>query len=134
MFKKIIRAIHYLRVYFLVFITISFFYYLGLQPVNVSKFIGAKMGRAVGMSISVPENPFNHLALQLDEKQSRLAVQENDLEKRELALTSINSGPQYKLIIVLATGIVVLFILILLNFYFDYRRRKQSGFSPSLKS
>ncbi len=122
--KKIIKLIHAARVYFLIFITISFFYYLGLNPVDVGKFIGAKMGSAVGMSVSVPENPFNRLALQLKEKEERLNQKEMELSEREKALREANRG-QERLVIGLTVGIVILFGLVLFNYYLDYRRRQK---------
>jgi hypothetical protein len=124
MFKKMIKFIHAARVYFLLFITVSFFYYLGLNPVDVGCFIGAKMGSAVGMSVSVPENPFNRLALQLKEKEERLNQKEIELSEREKILREANRG-QERLVIGLTVGIVILFGLIVLNYYLDYRRRSK---------
>ena len=122
MLKKTIKFIHTLRVIFLVLIIIAFFTVIGINPVDVSKFVGSKIGRAVGMSISVPENPFNKLALQLKEKESQLAVREKELAAREQELNK--TGNQDTLIWLLITGIGVLFVLIFLNYFLDYRRKK----------
>jgi hypothetical protein len=126
MIKKIIKIIHYLRVYFLAFITVAFLYFVGLQPIEVGKFVGAKLSRAVGMSVSIPANPFNRLALQLEEKEDKLNKKELELNQIEEKLknTPPSSSNNFWLYF-LAGGIIVLFILILINYYFDYKRRKK---------
>ena len=124
MLKKTFKFIHNLKFFFLGFIVVIFLLVIGLNPIDISKFIGAKLGAAVGMSISVPENPFNKLALQLKEKEERLDLREQVLFKKEQALQ--NSPNQDTLIIFIAIGIGILFILILANYYFDYRRRKSA--------
>jgi hypothetical protein len=125
MLRRTIKAIHYLRVYFLAFFIIVLFYYVGLQPVDVSKFIGAKFSRAVGMSTSVPENPFNKVALQLKEKEQQLNEKENALDLKADELAHDNYTLQTKLTIILIAGVALLFLLIMLNFYFDYKRKQQ---------
>lgn len=128
MFKQIIRAVHYLRVYFLAFFLIALFYYIGQQPADFSRFVGANLSRAVGMSTSVPENQYNRLALQLSEKEKNLNVRESELEEREAQLKTSGYPLQIKLMGVMAGGIFLLFILISLNFYFDYRRKRKEKF------
>ena len=96
---------------------------IGLSPVSITKFFGAKLGSAVGVSTSVPENPFNKLAGQLKQKEEELALREQELNLKAEELDSGNNS-QDLLIIVLGIGIVVLFALVLLNYYLDYRRRK----------
>ena len=125
MLKKTIKFIHTLRVFLLVFIVIAFFTVLGINPVDISKFVGSKIGRAVGMSISVPENPFNKLALQLKEREIELDARERDLAGKELALNNI-FGKQFNFtILALSIGIGILFILVVFNYYLDYRRKKK---------
>ena len=124
MLKRLIKTIHYLRVYFLAFFVVALFYYIGLQPINVSKFIGAKLSSAVGMSTSVPENPFNKVALQLKEKEQSLNEKENSLYQREAELAKNQYSLQTKLMKVMIAGIFVLLLLILFNYYLDYRRKK----------
>jgi hypothetical protein len=127
MLHKIFRAIHYLRVYLFAFILVAFFYYLGQQPVDLAKFVGAKLSRAISMSVSVSENPYNKLALQLKDKENQLNQREQDLAVRETKLQDQNLTWQTKLILVLGAGIIVLFVLILVNFYLDYRRRQNKN-------
>jgi len=126
MIHKTIKHIHRFRIYFLAFIVMAFFYQLGLNPVDLSKFIGAKVGSAIGMTISVPENPINKLALELKQKEAGLNEREQDLNEREKALAKA-SALNDNLYIFMGGGIIVLFILVLMNFYLDYKRRKSGA-------
>lgn len=124
MLKHTVSLIHRLRILFLIVITVSFMFVLGLNPIDISVFIGAKMGEAVGMKISVPENPFNKLAAELKEKENRLSEREEELNDRELALARQTIAEQRTLIMVLAIGIVILFFLVIVNYILDFRRKK----------
>lgn len=124
MLHKTAKHIHRWRVYFLLGITALFLYYAQLNPLRIGQFVGAKMGQAVGMTTSVPENPFNKLAAQLEEKQDSLDAREAALDAREADLAT-GSSTQQKLLLFVAIGIVVLFVLILLNFYYDWHRQKR---------
>lgn len=125
MFRKTFKFIHYLRVYFLVFILVSFLYQLGVSPIDLGRFVGARFGSAVGMNTSVPENPINRLAMQLKEKEDRLSALEADLNEREKALNDLDLEGQNKLLMAMAAGIAILFVLLVINFYLDYRRRRK---------
>lgn len=124
MIKKTVRKIHDLRIFFLAFILVSFLYNIGLGPVDISKIIGAKFSSAVGLSVGVPENPINTLARQLEEKEKRLAQKEEDLLKKEDDLKKIIR--EDKTVKFLMIGIVVLFFLVMLNYFLDYKRRKKT--------
>ena len=125
MLKRTIKFIHRLRIFFFLFILVSFLYYLGLNPVDVGRFVGSKIGSAVGMSISVSENPFNKLALQLKEREEGLDEREEALAVREIELNKQAQADNNPAIIFLLAGVAVLFFLIILNYYLDYRRRKK---------
>jgi hypothetical protein len=133
MIKKIIGFIHSLRIVFLVFIICGFFGVVGINPVNLSEFLGAKFGQAIGMSVSVPENPFNKIALQLQEKENSLNQREIELNKRADELSAGKSDSQNPLITYLMLGIFVLFILVLANYYLDFKRRKTEKNYSSVK-
>lgn len=124
MIKPIIKIIHRLRVYFFIFILVAFFYQIGVQPIELGKFIGARFSSAVGVSTSVPENPFNKLALQLKEKKQGLDEREDNLNNWEELLNKKTNQNDTIIFIVISIGIVVLFFLIAINFYLD---RKRSG-------
>jgi len=124
MLHKTIKHVHRWRVYFLLGITALFLYYAQMNPIQIGQFMGAKMGQAVGMSVAVPENPFNKLALELQEKEELLESREAELAAREASL-GVNNNTQQKLLIFVAVGIVVLLVLILINFYYDWYRQKR---------
>jgi hypothetical protein len=126
MINKAIKAIHRLRILFLIIIAAGFLYTAGLNPVDVSVFLGAKLGRAVGMSTSVPENPFNKLTKELREKEEKLDTREAGIKEREEAIAEETISRQQNLIMVMAIGLVVLFLLVVLNYYLDFRRRQRN--------
>jgi hypothetical protein len=127
MIKRTIKFIHNLRIYLFALILVSFLFVIGLNPVDLSVFVSSKLGRAVGMSVSIPENPINKLALQLKEKEDRLDQREQELDQREVDIDKQLEAKYNPVLVVLAVGIGVLFILILFNYYLDYRRRKRQG-------
>ena len=124
MIRKTVNFIHSLRLYLLAIIIIGFFFVSGLNPVDISVFFGAKLGKAIGMSIGVPENPFNKLALELKQKEVELDQREKELIKREEGLSKVKANGNWVLY-GLAIGILILFVLVGVNFYFDRRRRTQ---------
>ncbi len=81
MINKTIKKIHQYRLGFLVLISFLFLLFLGLNPVDMSKYYGARFSSAVGMSISIPENPVNKIAKQLNEKEADLNAREIELDK-----------------------------------------------------
>lgn len=125
MIKETFRMMHNLKVAFFLMIVIYFFAMIGVNPLDVGSFFGAKFGSAIGMSTSVAENPFNKLAVQLEQKEKALDIREQRVEKMERELTS---GFGYGgIIYLLAAGVAILFFLLLINFYLDYKRRKKNS-------
>lgn len=125
MLKPTINFIHKLRVYLLVFIVIVFFYQIGLHPIELGKFVGARFSSAIGISTSVPENPFNKLALQLKERQQDLDDKEQELNRWEEDLDKRTNSNDILIFSIISFGIILLFILISVNFYLDYRRKQK---------
>ncbi len=111
-----------MRVLLFMMIVMSFFYIANLNPIDITAFFGASFGQAIGVAASVPENPFNQLALQLKEKEDNLANREKAVSEREAAL---NGSGQAWWFVGLGIGIGALFILLSFNFYFDYRRDRR---------
>jgi len=123
MLKRTVKYIHNLRILFLFFIPFCFFLVLGLNPIDLGKILKTKMGQAVGMSVGVPENRYNKLAAQLEAKEDGLDERERDIKLLEERI--VNSyGDQERLVILLSIGIVILFILVFINYYLDYKKRK----------
>ncbi len=126
MIKKTIQTIHDLKIFFLAIIIVSFLYNLGLDPIDLAKYIGAKFTSAIGVtnSASVAPNPINTLASQLKNKELALAQKEYALQEKEQAMQK-SISLQNRLIVFLSIGIIALFILIILNYYLDYQRKKR---------
>lgn len=125
MIKRTVKYIHNLRILFLFFIPFCFFLVLGLNPIDVSQIIKVKIGQAVGMSVGVPENSYNKVAAQLEEKEDKLKNKENELVALEERISNSYKG-QENLVLFLSIGILILFFLVLLNYYLDYKRRKMN--------
>jgi hypothetical protein len=124
MINKTVKKIHRHRISFLVLISFLFLAYLGMNPIDISKYFGAKFGSSVGMSVGVPENPINKLAMQLKEKEEDLNERERALADKEAGLVNPSRGDRM-IIWIMGLGIITLFILILVNFYLDRRYRKK---------
>lgn len=96
-------------------------------PTVVVKSASSMLGSAsVGMNAAVDENPFNTLAQQLVNKERELQAREGVLDQREYVLDA-REAPMafYSLLLGLAVCLLVLF-----NFYFDWRRDRRSIKSP----
>jgi hypothetical protein len=126
MIHKTIKKIHHYRLLFLFVSSLAFLTFLGTNPIDLGKYYGAQFGSAVGMSVGIPENPVNKVARQLKEKEDSLNQWESALEAREGALNKKPKSDQF-IIYLMGSGIVVLFLLIIINFYLDKRHRKKNG-------
>jgi hypothetical protein len=125
MIKRTVKYIHNLRILFLFFIPFCFFLVLGMNPVDLSRIITGKMGQAVGISVGVSENKYNKLAAQLEDKEDRLDAREGELALLEKKMSDSYKG-QETLILFLFAGIMILFMLVSVNYYLDYKRKKMS--------
>lgn len=85
--------------------------------IAILSFVGANwQARADEMSSRVLENPYNRLAAQLDDKGQ-------ELSRREQALNALEARLEKSYFQVF--GLVgFLFVLILINFILDYKRRR----------
>lgn len=92
---------------------------------NVSlgtKEFAREMGAAVGASASVPPNEYNTLAQALLKKEAEVNQKEAALAVREAEVLQQGNGKDTTLVfLVLFVGILLL-ILILINFYLDWKR------------
>ena len=123
MFHKIFKFIHDLKVFFLAIIFLSFFNILGANPLDIGRYFGAQFSQAVGMSVSIPDNPFNKLAIQLKDKEKNLNERELALINREKSLSNTDKF-QNRIIYAVGIGMIILLILIVVNFFLDYQRRR----------
>jgi len=103
----------------------SFLFYLGVNPIDVENFLGAKIIRAFTTTTSadVPANPFNNLAAQLNNKENSLNAKEQDLNDIQNNLSNQTDALKRWLVYIVPL-VIALFILVLINFYFDYKERK----------
>lgn len=97
-------------------------------PVATGKYLAAQVGSAIGVTVSIPPNPFSTLAQQLKEKEFVLSDKEQELQQKEAALKTQSNqeqNAQNKILLSLFVLGGILLSLILLNFYLDYRRKRQ---------
>ena len=73
-------------------------------------------------SASVPSNPINSMNEKLRQKATALTQKEAELQHEESRLTAIITANEARILAYLFSIGVSLFILILLNFFFDYKR------------
>lgn len=128
MLKKTATTIHKLRVFFLLGFSVVFLIQLQMNPLDFGRYLGARFSDAIGMSVAVPENPDNRLARELKERSEELDAREQELAAREDSLkTAVNqelSGRFQWYFWTMGVGILLLFVLIAVNFYLDYKRRQ----------
>ena len=90
---------------------------------NVRMYLAQAIG--IGMNVSVLPNETNTIALQLEQKDLRLKEQVAQLNERERVF-EVQQSSEQKLAPWLILGGFLLFGLVLLNFYLDFRRRTKS--------
>lgn len=100
-------------------------FFLDVSPVEVGYLIGQKAS-LIGIQVGVLPNDQKTIALRLQQKELALAEKERQLEARQ---NSAGASPelvitQNKVLATLLAAIALLFTLIVLNFYLDWRRRK----------
>ncbi len=97
----------------------------GANPAKLNYFIGSSpsLGQGVGISASVKPNPYNTLALQLKQKEEKLNQREQELKQKEQKLNNQVFG-QRIIIFSLMAAVALLFVLVLTNFYLDYKRNR----------
>ena len=81
----------------------------------------------VGITLVIPANPYNTLASQLDQEQTQLNQEAADLAARQAAFASstTTASAASPALWYLVVAIAVLAVLVLLNFYFDWRRSRR---------
>jgi hypothetical protein len=105
-------------------------FFLFLHPLNLAFFLGERLSAEVGItnSASVPLNPINQLALQLDEKEKQLSAKEQALNDQTAELAKRNSLWNNGMLLAIFSTLIILGILIVINFYFDRKREKELEF------
>lgn len=82
----------------------------------------------VGMSVGVAPNPYNTLDAQLAQKQMQLDEQQTDLQAQEAAFASSSAAASVvamsPIVLYLGIAVVILTFLVVMNFYFDWRRSR----------
>lgn len=124
MIQKLLKFSIYLVSLFLLSIFLISSLRYKTNPAAIFKYLIAQIGSSVGVSLTVPENPFNNLVKQFQEKEMELKERE---EKVNEMLMKIERESRIILSLILIL-IIILFFLLLLNFYFDYRTRKLHRF------
>lgn len=104
-----------------VFVVVVMF--LGLMSFNfdllsAGRYFLAQAGSSIGVNASVPPNPFNTLAQQLQDKEDELNAREQNLADKENNLNT----PSLRFVYI-ATG--ALSFLFLTHLYFDFKRNQQ---------
>lgn len=79
--KGIVRIWHIILIFLFAFSVSAVLFNFGSSPIRLAQIYGAKIGQAMGLSMTVTENPYNTLALQLGEKEQALTERENGLNQ-----------------------------------------------------
>lgn len=103
----------------ILFVVLSVYGNLSLGPKEFVR----ELGVAVGASAGVLPNEYNTLAQALLKKEAEVNQKEAALSLREAAVLRQGREKETKLIFVVLSVGALLLVLILLNFYLDWRRK-----------
>lgn len=84
----------------------------------------AQTGGVLESSASVPSNPINSLNEKLRQKEAALTQKETELQRKESYFAEVVTANEARILAYLLSTGGALFLLILLNFFFDYQRSK----------
>lgn len=108
---------------------VVFYAVFRVNPLALGRYLIAQIGSGVGITVSVPQNPFNTLAQELREKESALLEKEEEIKQRELEFQERIAKEQRSrntaFLVYLLTGGIVLLALILLDRRLDHRRLRK---------
>lgn len=128
MFSVIKEVWNYFLVLTIASIFSFFLFFLFLNPISLNSIFKGAITSAseMGSSATVPYNPINRIAMQLDAKEKELDQRENILKEIEEGILKRNSVFYNRFLLVVLVVLVILVILVLVNFYFDYKRAEES--------
>lgn len=94
-------------------------------------FFGETMLAQVGVSVGIAPNPYNTIDAQLNQKSAYLDERQAYLDAEQAALASstaaANSPEGNPFLLYLTIAVAGLATLVILNFYFDWRRGRKKG-------
>lgn len=123
------KFFHDIKIFLLAIVLVSVAAVAAQGPIYWWQIINSKLSFAAestSSSASVGDNPYNTLAMQLQKKELTLEEREMLLNKKESEILNANSG-QKNLLMIMVGGIVLLFCLILFNYYLDYQRKRNGS-------
>ncbi len=111
----------------LLFFLVFGFYWFSYQisPISVIKYLVAEVGSSVGIYATIPPNTYNTIAKQLTEKERKLQEKEIELEQKENLLKELSAKKNKYIFGGLFLMVFILFIMISINFYLDFKKRRQ---------
>ena len=102
---------------FILIVACFFYFNVWLSPIN--NFRSPRMVRAVDLKTQVADNPYNSAAKQLQAKEKNLNTVANELRQ--------SGQTRDFLLFILVIMIIALFLLVLLNYYLDFRRKRNDN-------
>jgi len=90
---------------------------------------GRTQAAPISMTAAVFPNNLNTVAAQLKLKEDALFGKENELRKKELSLQDAIAREKNKLFFYFGAAGGILFLLVIYNFYFDYKRNRKADFT-----
>ncbi|MEX0931673.1 MAG: hypothetical protein WDZ88_02900 [Candidatus Paceibacterota bacterium] len=117
------HAIHTLAVFAVLFSFVS----VGIRIDQSGLLPYQLMSNVVGVSANIPPNELSRLAQQFDEKERELKARELEIAERERALNATMRDSSKSNLIAnsaFAGALILLFILIAINYYQDWKRKR----------
>ena len=121
--KKFLFNLIFSLFLFLLFLFSYSWIFLKVNPGEIFHYFFASLGSNVGVSVSVPVNPYNKLATELREWQSQLEEREKTLNQKEADLAAKKYVQGEVILKLILATLIIIFVLLFLNFYFDFKSR-----------
>lgn len=96
---------------------------LSLYMSGVGSGMVRQLGAVVGMYAGVEPNEYNLLAQQLDERSKELDAREAHIAQQEILIREGDNSEKTSIVYATAIGLLLL-VLVLFNFYLDWKRNR----------
>ncbi len=102
-------------------------WYVESYAENTPRYLRAEIGAVIESGAAVPVNPINKFAFELKQKDEAIVEKEKSVQRQELFFKENIANKQTRILFYLFLVGGILLVLLIINFYLDFRHRRTRG-------